>query len=270
MRATDEEKENTTRERSSFENTLISLKPLSQRTNLPSDSATVPQKELIEAASADATIKANRELSSPDASTSKRAKVSSGAASSPEGEPATAARLVSMSGLQLRRAQDAVDICQEAALVLEESRKQKLTKLRVMMLSDKATKPTRGSSKAAGYDLSSAEDIVIPARGRGVVKTDLSIAIPEGTYARIAPRSGLAVKKGIDTGAGVIDEDYRGPVGVVLFNNSDDEFPVKQGDRIAQMILERILTPDVECVDSLDETARGANGYGSTGVAAAP
>lgn len=74
----------------------------------------------------------------------------------------------------------------------------------------------------------SSEDTVIPARGRGVVKTGLSIAIPHGTYARVAPRSGLAVKNFIDTGAGVVDEDYRGEVGVVLFNHSDADF---QGGR---------------------------------------
>lgn len=65
---------------------------------------------------------------------------------------------------------------------------------------------------------------MIPARGRGIAKTDLAIAIPPGTYARVAPRSGLAVKHFIDTGAGVIDEDYRGNVGVVLFNHSDQDF----------------------------------------------
>ena len=70
----------------------------------------------------------------------------------------------------------------------------------------------------------SAEDTVIPARGKGIVKTDLSIATPPGTYARVAPRSGLAVKNFIDTGAGVVDEDYRGNVGVVLFNHSDVDF----------------------------------------------
>ena len=82
---------------------------------------------------------------------------------------------------------------------------------------------------------------MIPARGKGIVKTDLSIAAPPGTYARIAPRSGLAVKKFIDTGAGVVDEDYRGAVGVVLFNHSDEDFEVKKGDRVAQMILERTI-----------------------------
>ena len=138
--------------------------------------------------------------------------------------------------------------------------------LLVKKLSENATLPVRGSAGAAGYDLASAEDTVIPARGKGIVKTDLSIAAPPGTYARIAPRSGLAVKKFIDTGAGVVDEDYRGAVGVVLFNHSDEDFEVKKGDRVAQMILERIMTPEVVEVESLDDTTRGAGGYGSTGV----
>ena len=77
----------------------------------------------------------------------------------------------------------------------------------------------------------SAHDCVIPAHGKGVVPTDLSIAIPPGTYARVAPRSGLAVKHFIDTGAGVVDEDYRGSVGVVLFNHSDQDF---QGEQTLQ------------------------------------
>jgi dUTP pyrophosphatase len=70
----------------------------------------------------------------------------------------------------------------------------------------------------------SAYDDVVPARGKAVIKTDLAIAIPPGTYARVAPRSGLAVKHFVDTGAGVVDEDYRGNVGVVLFNHSDQDF----------------------------------------------
>eukprot|EP00887_Chlorella_sp_A99_P006702 scaffold3.g6702.t1 len=138
--------------------------------------------------------------------------------------------------------------------------------LRVKRLTEAATLPRRGSAGAAGYDLASSEDTVIPARGKGVVKTGLSIAIPHGTYARVAPRSGLAVKNFIDTGAGVVDEDYRGEVGVVLFNHSDADFVVKRGDRVAQLILERILTPQVVEVESLDATERGAGGYGSTGV----
>ena len=98
------------------------------------------------------------------------------------------------------------------------------------------------------------------------MKTDLSIAIPKDTYARIAPRSGLAWKHFIDVGAGVVDYDYRGNVGVILFNHSDVDFEIKHGDRVAQLILERITTPEVLEVEDLDDTARGAGGFGSTGV----
>lgn len=139
--------------------------------------------------------------------------------------------------------------------------------LRVRRLNEHALLPKRGSAGAAGYDLASCEDTEVPARGRAVVKTGLQIACPPGTYARVAPRSGLAVKHFIDTGAGVVDEDYRGEVGVVLFNHGDTAFQVKRGDRVAQLILERIATPEVLEVESLDDTQRGAGGYGSTGVA---
>ena len=141
---------------------------------------------------------------------------------------------------------------------------------RARRLSEFATIPVRATARSAGYDLSAAHDCIIPACGKAIVKTDLSIACPEGTYGRIAPRSGLAVKNFIDTGAGVIDADYRGPVGVVLFNHAKEDFAVKRGDRIAQLVLERIMTPDVVVCDDLDESERGAGGFGSTGVAALP
>ena len=96
-----------------------------------------------------------------------------------------------------------------------------MNQLQVKLLSENATLPKKGSPLSAGFDLSSAQDTVIQAGARGLVKTDISVACPPGTYARIAPRSGLAVKKGIDVGAGVVDADYRGPVGVVLFNFGD-------------------------------------------------
>ncbi|KAG6406417.1 hypothetical protein SASPL_134017 [Salvia splendens] len=138
--------------------------------------------------------------------------------------------------------------------------------LRVKRLSEKAILPSRGSPLSAGYDLSSAVETKVPARGKTLVPTDLSVAVPEGTYARIAPRSGLAWKHSIDVGAGVVDADYRGPVGVILFNHSDADFEVKAGDRIAQLIIEQIVTPEVAEVDDLDSTARGSGGFGSTGV----
>ncbi|KAI8377743.1 dUTPase-like protein [Radiomyces spectabilis] len=137
--------------------------------------------------------------------------------------------------------------------------------LLVKRLSEKAKLPTRGSPASAGYDLYSAEDKVIPAQGKAVIATDLSVAVPEGCYGRVAPRSGLASKHFIDTGAGVIDADYRGPLGVLLFNFSKEDYTVAQGDRIAQLVLERIYTPEVVEVQDLDTTTRGAGGFGSTG-----
>ncbi|KAK0673325.1 dUTPase-like protein [Cercophora samala] len=137
--------------------------------------------------------------------------------------------------------------------------------LQVKKLSPTARLPTRGSAFAAGYDLYASKDTTIPARGKALVDTDISIAVPANTYGRIAPRSGLAAKHFIDTGAGVIDADYRGPVKVLLFNHSDADFAVKEGDRVAQLIVERIFTPEVVEVQELEESVRGAGGFGSTG-----
>lgn len=138
--------------------------------------------------------------------------------------------------------------------------------LKFAKLSKNAYAPTRGSNKAAGYDLYSAYDYVVSPRGKALCMTDIQVHVPEGCYGRIAPRSGLAVKHFIDVGAGVIDEDYRGNVGVVLFNFGGQEFKVNKGDRIAQLICERITYPKLEEVEALDETARGDGGFGSTGT----
>ncbi|NWU29018.1 DUT protein, partial [Dyaphorophyia castanea] len=139
------------------------------------------------------------------------------------------------------------------------------TRLRFTKLSENAFAPSRGSTRAAGYDLYSAYDCVIPPMEKAVVKTDIQIALPSGCYGRVAPRSGLAAKHFIDVGAGVIDEDYRGNVGVVLFNFGKESFEVKKGDRIAQLICERIYYPELEEVEALDDTERGEGGFGSTG-----
>ncbi|KAK9324417.1 dUTPase-like protein [Lipomyces orientalis] len=137
--------------------------------------------------------------------------------------------------------------------------------LQVKLLSDKAKAPTRGSALAAGYDIYGVEDVLIKAQDRAMIATDIAVAIPAGHYGRIAPRSGLATKHGIQTGAGVIDADYRGPLKMLLFNQSNQDFQVHAGDRIAQMVIEKIITPEVVTVAELDETDRGANGFGSTG-----
>jgi len=134
----------------------------------------------------------------------------------------------------------------------------------VVKLSEHATVPARATPGSAGYDLAAAQDCTVPAHGKALVRTDIAIKLPRGTYGRVAPRSGLALKHHIDVGAGVIDEDYRGNVGVVLFNHSDANFDVKRGDRVAQLVLEKIATPAVLVVGSLDDTARGDGGFGST------
>jgi dUTP pyrophosphatase len=138
--------------------------------------------------------------------------------------------------------------------------------LKVAKLTEHAIVPTRGSALAAGYDLYSAYDYVIPANGKILAKTDIQVKVPHGTYGRVAPRSGLAWKNHIDIGAGVVDEDYRGNVGVVMFNHSAVEFVVKAGDRVAQLVCEKISYPDIEVLDTLDETIRGEGGFGSTGT----
>ncbi|PWY95705.1 dUTP diphosphatase [Aspergillus sclerotioniger CBS 115572] len=141
-----------------------------------------------------------------------------------------------------------------------------LPPLQVKKLTPTGRAPTRGSAFAAGYDMYSSKETVVPAKGKVLVDTGIAIAVPEGTYGRIAPRSGLASKHFIDTGAGVIDADYRGEVKVLLFNFSDVDFTIKEGDRVAQLVLERIYTPEVVVVEELAESVRGAGGFGSTGV----
>lgn len=131
-------------------------------------------------------------------------------------------------------------------------------------LSNNAIEPKKGTNDAAGYDLHAAYDSIIKSRSRGLIKTDISIQIPNKYYGRIAPRSGLTLKYGIDVGAGVIDSDYRGNIGVILFNHSDNDFIIKKGDKIAQLILERIWNPILIEVDELEDTKRGEDGFGST------
>lgn len=143
----------------------------------------------------------------------------------------------------------------------------------VKLLSEHGCVPVRATPGAAGYDLFSAYDYVIEPKSRMLCATDIALAIPRGHYGRVgmicliaAPRSGLALKNFIDIGAGVIDCDYRGPVGVLVFNFSDVSFKITKGDRIAQLILERISTPRVEVRQELPPTERGSGGFGSTGV----
>ena len=136
---------------------------------------------------------------------------------------------------------------------------------RVLKIHPDAQLPRRAKEGDAGCDLFAIEDAVIPAGRQLMIPTGLKMAVPKGTYARLAPRSGLALKKHIHVMAGVVDEGYRGEVNVILRNfHHTDDFVIAKGDAIAQLILERIATPPVEEVQSLDETERGEGGFGST------
>lgn len=132
-------------------------------------------------------------------------------------------------------------------------------------LSVNAFPPEKFSKESAGFDFRSAYNYKIEPHGKELIKTDLAIRIPDGCYGRIAPRSGLALKHHIDIGAGVVDRDYRGNVGVIIFNHSSVCFTVQKGDRIAQIICEKIEEPKLREVLFLDNTERGENGFGSTG-----
>ena len=138
--------------------------------------------------------------------------------------------------------------------------------LQVKILWENAVFSVRGSVGAARYDLCAAGSCVIPSRGKGTVETGLAVALPVGTYARIAPRSGLAIHNFINVGAGVVDSDYRGEIKVVLFNHYAEDFKVQAGDRIGQLILERIETPQLKKVATLDNTDHGVGGFGSTKI----
>ena len=137
--------------------------------------------------------------------------------------------------------------------------------LRFKQLDPRAVLPQRGSALAAGLDVCAVEEVKIGPKERVTARTGLAVAIPPGFYGRVAPRSGLAAKNGLDVLAGVIDADYRGEICVVLYNTGDEAIELPAGSKICQLIVEQIITPNAEWATDLDETARGAGGFGSTG-----
>jgi dUTP pyrophosphatase len=140
------------------------------------------------------------------------------------------------------------------------------TYFKVNLLNVYAKTPKKADIGSAGYDLYSVDDIAIEAHERRLVSTGISVEIPRYYYLRVAPRSGLSVK-GIDVGAGVIDSSYRGEVKVLLINNSDKVYFVQQGDRVAQLIMERCSNTNIVVSDEqLSATERGESGFGSTGL----
>lgn len=144
--------------------------------------------------------------------------------------------------------------------------------VKIKKLKENAVIPTRGSAKAAGYDLYACFDnkddkVMIPAHETVKISTGLAITPPEGYFGAIFPRSGIATKQGLRPAncVGVCDEDYRGEYIVALHNDTDLNEYINPGDRIAQLVFLPYLDVDFEEVETLDETDRGADGFGSTG-----
>ena len=142
--------------------------------------------------------------------------------------------------------------------------------LRFKRISPKAVLPAYAHPSDAGMDLFSVDDLVIHPGARSLVHTGLVMMLPPLYEAQIRPRSGLALKRGVTVlnTPGTIDSGYRGEIGVILANFGSEPFEVKKGDKIAQMIIAPVTQPEIAETDSIDETDRGGNGFGSTGVSA--
>ena len=137
------------------------------------------------------------------------------------------------------------------------------------VVSEGASIPEYKTAGAAGADICAflSEPVIIKRGERRLVPTGLFLAVPDGYEAQVRPRSGLAAKNGVTVlnSPGTIDSDYRGEVKVILINLGDEDFTVRPGDRIAQIVLSPVTAGSFEAAESLDETERGAGGFGSTG-----
>lgn len=133
-----------------------------------------------------------------------------------------------------------------------------------IMLDEGAKMPTRAHEMDAGLDMYARESCVVEAKGSATFDTGVHIAIPKGFVGFLKSKSGLNVKHSI-TSEGVIDAGYTGSIVVKLYNNSGYEYRVKDGDKISQLVLLPIITPDLELSDTLEDSDRGANGFGSSG-----
>ena len=141
-------------------------------------------------------------------------------------------------------------------------------KINITKLNENAVIPQYATELSAGADLCSTESLSLLPRQRALIHTGWAIALPAGYEAQVRPRSGLALKKGITVlnTPGTIDADYRGEIGVILLNTSDEVFEINPGDRIAQMVIKKHERAEFEEVDELSTTARGEGGFGSTGT----
>lgn len=140
--------------------------------------------------------------------------------------------------------------------------------LKICPCADQFYLPVYGSDRAAGMDVMATERLVLFSRCRHLFKLGFKVEIPAGFELQVRPRSGLAIKHGITVlnSPGTIDEDYRGEVGVILYNTSDDRFVVEPGMKIAQLVMAQVERPEIIIDGTLSETSRGEGGFGSTGL----
>ncbi|MCR4284847.1 MAG: dUTP diphosphatase [archaeon] len=139
-------------------------------------------------------------------------------------------------------------------------------KIKVKKLKENAVLPSYAHEGDAGMDVYSVENSIILPGKRKMISTGISIEIPSGYVALVWDKSGIAAKQGITILGGVIDAHYRGEYKIILFNTSDDNFEVRIGDKIAQVLIQKIESAEIEEVDELSETKRGEGGFGSTGI----
>ena len=163
------------------------------------------------------------------------------------------------------KAQPTKTNCTNITVATSSPKQASTSTLTIVPRDDTAYIPTMATDNAAGYDLHANHHSTIPPNEIAVIDTGISIIPPQGTYARIASRSGLAIKHKVDTKAGVIDPDYTGTIRILLHNFGQNDYHVRKGDRIAQMILEQYTHAPIKIENSTPDTTRGSSGFGSTG-----
>lgn len=143
-----------------------------------------------------------------------------------------------------------------------------LNQVKVKLLNSEARVPEKATTHSAGFDICSAEELLLKKHEYALISTGISLEMNAGMEAQVRPRSGLAVKHGITVlnSPGTIDSDYRGEVKVALINHSNEDFLIEKGMRIAQLIFSQVLAVRLEAAENLTETARGQGGFGSTGL----
>ena len=139
------------------------------------------------------------------------------------------------------------------------------TMIGYVRFSENSIVPVKATPGSSAVDLFSAENVMIPAKGRSLVSTDIGVVLPENTCGTIMSRSGLALNQDISVFAGLIDNDYRGPIKIIVFNDGPGDFEIRQGMRIAQLLIQRVVNAFLCEVREMTPTQRGGGGFGSTG-----